>query len=227
MHGDATQVARVWPADSIRLDAYDADAGAGTFYAACGFEHRGSVDYKSTPLRYYELLEADSLRGPNVQSPSPMSHMRLIAITASLALTLGTANAQSAPSVDIRSFSWIEGTWQNTRSGDFERWQFNSAKSQWDGLSYRVKGTDTLVTERLSIVCEASSCDYVAEVHSNPAPVRFRIAEATDKSFKSSNPQHDFPQFINYEVISPTGIRATIGAGTRTMAFEFRKVEAR
>lgn len=53
---DATQVARAWPADSIRLDAYDADAGAGKFYAACGFEHRSNVDYRGTPLRYYELL---------------------------------------------------------------------------------------------------------------------------------------------------------------------------
>ena len=32
----ATQVAKAWPVDAIRLDAYDADAGAGGFYAKCG-----------------------------------------------------------------------------------------------------------------------------------------------------------------------------------------------
>jgi GNAT superfamily N-acetyltransferase len=53
---DAAAVAREWPADAIRLDAYDADAGAGGFYAKCGFEERGRVVYRGTPLLYYELL---------------------------------------------------------------------------------------------------------------------------------------------------------------------------
>jgi GNAT superfamily N-acetyltransferase len=53
---DAIEVARDWPADAIRLDAYDADAGAGAFYAKCGFLERGRVVYKGDPLGYYELL---------------------------------------------------------------------------------------------------------------------------------------------------------------------------
>jgi len=53
---DAIEVARNWPADAIRLDAYDADAGAGPFYAACCFVESGRVVYKGNPLSYYELL---------------------------------------------------------------------------------------------------------------------------------------------------------------------------
>jgi GNAT superfamily N-acetyltransferase len=53
---DAGEVARAFPADAIRLDAYDADAGAGPFYAKCGFDVRGRVVYKGDPLVYYELL---------------------------------------------------------------------------------------------------------------------------------------------------------------------------
>jgi GNAT superfamily N-acetyltransferase len=52
---DARRVAREWPADAIRLDAYDAVAGAGTFYTKCGFTERGRVVYKGNPLVYYEL----------------------------------------------------------------------------------------------------------------------------------------------------------------------------
>ncbi|HYN81885.1 MAG TPA: GNAT family N-acetyltransferase [Gemmatimonadaceae bacterium] len=55
---DALAVARAWPADAIRLDAYDAEAGAGPFYARCGFRERGHVVYKSDPLVYYEFLLA-------------------------------------------------------------------------------------------------------------------------------------------------------------------------
>lgn len=47
---------RVWPGDAIRLDAYDAEAGAGTFYEKCGFRLVGRVVYRSTPLVYYEFV---------------------------------------------------------------------------------------------------------------------------------------------------------------------------
>ena len=53
---DGVAVARAWPADAIRLDAYDAPAGSGQFYAKCGFRERGRVAYKGDPLVYYELL---------------------------------------------------------------------------------------------------------------------------------------------------------------------------
>ena len=53
---DALAVARAWPADAIRLDAYDADAGAGPFYAKCGFRERGRVVYKNYPLAYLRIL---------------------------------------------------------------------------------------------------------------------------------------------------------------------------
>ena len=53
---DARVTAEAWQADAIRLDAYDAEAGAGPFYARCGFQERGRVVYKGDPLTYYELL---------------------------------------------------------------------------------------------------------------------------------------------------------------------------
>ena len=53
---EARRLARDWPADAIRLDAYDAPAGAGGFYARCGFHEVGRVTYRKTPLVYYELL---------------------------------------------------------------------------------------------------------------------------------------------------------------------------
>jgi GNAT superfamily N-acetyltransferase len=53
---DARTIAQEWPADAIRLDAYDASAGAGGFYARRGFTERGRVVYKGHPLVYYERL---------------------------------------------------------------------------------------------------------------------------------------------------------------------------
>ena len=48
--------ARAHPADAIRLDAYDAPAGAGDFYRACGYAPRGGKVYRGVPLLYFELM---------------------------------------------------------------------------------------------------------------------------------------------------------------------------
>ena len=52
---EAVVVARAFPADAIRLDAYDAPAGAGGFYRKCGYAHAGGKVYRGVPLLYFEL----------------------------------------------------------------------------------------------------------------------------------------------------------------------------
>ena len=53
---EAERLARKWPAEAIRLDAYDAAAGGGPFYRRCGYAERGRASYRNTPLVHYELL---------------------------------------------------------------------------------------------------------------------------------------------------------------------------
>jgi len=53
---EATKQARAWPAYAIRLDAWDAVAGAGPFYAKCGYREMAHALYKTAPLIYFELL---------------------------------------------------------------------------------------------------------------------------------------------------------------------------
>ena len=53
---EAVRRVRAWPGDAIRLDAFDAKAGAGGFYTKCGFRECGRVSYRGTPLIYFELV---------------------------------------------------------------------------------------------------------------------------------------------------------------------------
>jgi ribosomal protein S18 acetylase RimI-like enzyme len=53
---EAAKIAANWPSDAIRLDAYDAAAGAGEFYRKCGFREVGKAVYRGTPLIYFEML---------------------------------------------------------------------------------------------------------------------------------------------------------------------------
>ena len=52
---EAVRLASAWPGDAIRLDSYDADAGAGGFYAKCGYREVGRVSYRGVPHLYFEL----------------------------------------------------------------------------------------------------------------------------------------------------------------------------
>jgi GNAT superfamily N-acetyltransferase len=53
---EAKRVVADWPGDAIRLDAYDATAGAGAFYSRCGFREVGRATYRATQLVYFEFL---------------------------------------------------------------------------------------------------------------------------------------------------------------------------
>lgn len=54
--GEAAKQVIEWPADAIRLDAFDNVAGAGGFYAKCGFREVAHVVYREDPLIYFELV---------------------------------------------------------------------------------------------------------------------------------------------------------------------------
>jgi len=52
---EVRRIAAQWPADAIRLDAFDTEAGAGEFYSKCGFREVGRVSYRNVPLIYFEM----------------------------------------------------------------------------------------------------------------------------------------------------------------------------
>jgi len=111
-----------------------------------------------------------------------------------------------------------------THTGDFEQWWFNDELSQWDGRGFKVANGDTVTTEKLTITCIESACEYIAEVGHNQNPIHFMMTTVTENGFESENPEHDFPQFINYEYTDSSTMVATIGAGNRKISFPFKKV---
>jgi GNAT superfamily N-acetyltransferase len=52
----AVNHARAWPVDVVRTSAYDGAAGAGPFYARCGFHETGRVTYRNVPMIYFEKI---------------------------------------------------------------------------------------------------------------------------------------------------------------------------
>ena len=53
---EALVAARAFPAEALRLDAYDGPAGGGEFYRRCGYTAAGGKAYRGVPLLYFELM---------------------------------------------------------------------------------------------------------------------------------------------------------------------------
>lgn len=54
---EAVRLVGEWGGDAVWLDAYqDEKAGAGPFYAKCGFREAGRRTYRMVPLVYYECV---------------------------------------------------------------------------------------------------------------------------------------------------------------------------
>jgi GNAT superfamily N-acetyltransferase len=53
---EALSHARAFPANALRLDAYDGPAGSGEFYRRCGYVPVGGKSYRGVPLLYFELM---------------------------------------------------------------------------------------------------------------------------------------------------------------------------
>ena len=66
---EALEVARAFPADAIRLDAYDSAAGAGGFYRKCGYTHVGGKVFRGVPLLYFELRIGADIDPPKARNP--------------------------------------------------------------------------------------------------------------------------------------------------------------
>jgi GNAT superfamily N-acetyltransferase len=61
----ARTVARAWPVDAIRVDAYDGPSGGGPFYKKCGFMEVGRTVYRGVPLVYFEFVFPGESPKPN------------------------------------------------------------------------------------------------------------------------------------------------------------------
>lgn len=127
---------------------------------------------------------------------------------------------------DIESFKWLTGTWKNVKQGNYESWQYMKEEDILEGKGFQITTElDTVITERLQIICEGSTCYYIADVPQNPEPVRFRIVSWNNRHFRSENSGHDFPKFVAYRLREDGKLEARIGDDSRTISFLFEKVD--
>ncbi len=112
----------------------------------------------------------------------------------------------------------LEGTWKMvTKRGNIicEEWK-KVDNNYLQNRGYMVKGSDTIVTERVALTNTKEGILYTSTVEdqNNKQPIAFKMTKNEENMFVFENPQHDFPKRIVYRFIATDSLHAFIDDGT-------------
>jgi hypothetical protein len=132
---------------------------------------------------------------------------------------------QKSPAV----FDKLIGTWKNDDGQSFERWR--KVGDRFESVVYSLNNSDTIWKEQASIYAENETWVFENKVagQNEGKSVKFIAANAGDNSVQFSNPQHDFPNDINYTLVDVNTLRAFIvgkndKGGLDTIPFSYKRV---
>jgi len=103
------------------------------------------------------------------------------------------------------------GSWvMPTKKGFIgERWEkVNEGELRSQG--FKVTGSDTTFLEKVQLLQKKDGIYYISTVpnENGGLPVPFRLTNVKGHQFTFSNPEHDYPQFIVYDIISTDSLHA-------------------
>lgn len=135
---------------------------------------------------------------------------------------------ESSTNQHIKDFSWLDGVWERSMSGDstmnhFETWTIDSSGIYGTGITIL---EDEVTEEKMWIITQNDSLFYKAHPQQNKTSTLFYITEIKDSFFRSENTWHDFPKYIEYKCVKDS-LHAFIGDDNQRIAFKFRKQDER
>lgn len=128
----------------------------------------------------------------------------------------------------MADFQWLTGQWEReTRRGAvFEEWSITGPTTlSGTGFSIDSKTGERVVSEEILLTRMGEDFFYIPKVKGNSLPVAFRLVSSSSDHLVFENPEHDFPQRIEYKRTSEGGLHATISdmARSKEIPFQFLK----
>jgi Domain of unknown function (DUF6265) len=114
----------------------------------------------------------------------------------------------------IEKAQWFLGKWENhSKMGDFtESWE-KLSDSTFIGKSIILIGKDTVFHENVVLEQKNDSLFYnvsVVEKNKVEESISFYLASSSNNTLVFENPKHDYPNKIEYKLMAPDSILATI-----------------
>jgi hypothetical protein len=105
------------------------------------------------------------------------------------------------------------GTWQmKTKKGFIcERWT-KANTNELRSIGFKVIGADTVIEERVRVIKKDNDIYYVPTVtgQNSGKEVFFKLTSTTNGEYIFTNPEHDFPQRVVYQLIAPDSLHAWV-----------------
>jgi hypothetical protein len=114
--------------------------------------------------------------------------------------TAATATAAPDPDDPLASLAWLAGTWVNDDPegpSTVEHWLAPAGGSML-GANRTAHDGHTVMFEFLRIEAQAQGVAYLASPGGKSPPTRFAAADSGPGFIAFENPEHDFPQRIEY-----------------------------
>ncbi len=128
-------------------------------------------------------------------------------------LSLLTTGCNSIKKHHEFDFSRLIGSWScvNADASQIEEWEQHS-DSTYAGRGYVLEGGDTTFFETLEIRKESGGWTYYARINqmNGGEVIPFRLTKQTTEKVEFTNPAHDFPKKIGYELTSNDELQAYI-----------------
>ena len=110
----------------------------------------------------------------------------------------------------------LEGVWKMTtkRGVIYEEWK-KVDKNYLQNKGYIIKGTDTIINERVALTKTAKGIFYTSTVEdqNNKQPIVFKMTKEKNNHFVFENTNHDFPKRIVYKLITADSLHAFVDDG--------------
>lgn len=126
----------------------------------------------------------------------------------------------------LQSLEWILGEWQHIQ-GEMvftEQWQMSPDSSLYIGTGKAQKNDKIVSQEDMRIEMLNGELHYIVTVHNHNenSAIPFRLTSSTNNSVIFENPDHDFPQKIEYTFKNNNSIHAVVSA---TLNEKIRKLD--
>lgn len=127
-------------------------------------------------------------------------------------------------------FKQIVGSWKLSNRSTVEQWTV-STSGVYQARLLKLQARDSTLTETIQVIQEQGQIYYEAKVQNQNKgkPIRFKLIKRRKKRVKFANTAHDFPQFIEYQLVSKHILKVQISGivrkRLRKVYFEYQKVK--
>lgn len=157
-----------------------------------------------------------------------MKKYLLLIIVVAVSTAFTVANQQD----DFKPLQALAGTWtmKTARGITAERWR-KVSDMELAGYGFRVRGTDTTIIEYFKIVRKSSGIFYQAMVtnQNDGQTVEFKLTSTRNGTYIFSNPQHDFPSRVVYQLPVADSLHAwvegKIDGNVKRIDFNYKRLQ--